>query len=516
MEQKARRGYHILWTILPYMGLIVWGVLCITNNLWYDEAYTAALISHPLGELVGITSQDVHAPFYYILLKGFYTLCGGGTHYWSLKLFSLLWMFAYLLLGKYGVKRLYDEQTSVYFMLFSILMPSMCVQAGNARMYAMGLFFFTAAALLACGILRRSSTVKWILFCLCSIGSVYSHTFSMLETFLLYLILLGALLYRKKYTLLKWYLGSGLAVAACYMSWLLVVYRQMQSRIAAAGANEQLFVPDMYTLMDYCKEWFSAMDTPIMSVIYLGIALTLFLGYYAVDRMRSSKCYTCGRLDFPFCPAHGIRLCDMCRTEIGKSWRASVYVPGWGLGILGLTALTGGLLSYYVTPCFLGRYIFPGFGALALLYAVGMGQISSRRIRAAVLLVFLFCFVSQYRSELKLEYDKGLQEYEAFYESNVGPEDVIMATDIHPLLLSVYHPDRQYMGYGYLPPFSPFQNTTVFTQWEQLQDVTGDIWLYGFADRDMPGFEPYYSLEQAFQFHYMYYDFVIYRLAPME
>lgn len=482
MEQRARGGYHILWTVLPYLGLIVWGALCITNNLWYDEAYTAALISHPLGELVRITSQDVHAPFYYILLKGFYTLCGGGTHYWSLKLFSLLWMFAYLLLGKYGVKRLYDEQTSVYFMLFSILMPSMCVQAGNARMYAMGLFFFTAAGLLACGILRQSSTVKWILFCLCSIGSVYSHTFSMLETFILYLILLGALLYRKKYTLLKWYLGSGLAVAACYMSWLLVVYRQMQSRIAAAGANEQLFVPDLYTLMDYCKEWFSAMDTPIMSVIHLGIALTLFLGYYAVDRMRSSKC----------------------------------YVPGWGLGILGLTALTGGLLSYYVTPCFLGRYIFPGFGALALLYAVGMGQISSRRVRAAVLLVFLFCFVSQYWSELKLEYDKGLQEYEAFYENNVEEEDLLMATDIHPLLLSVYHPERQYMAYGYLPPFSPFQNTAVFTQWEQLEGVTGNIWLIGFADRNMPGFSPYYSLEQTFSFHYMYYDFVIYRLAPVE
>ena len=206
----------------------------------------------------------------------------------------------------------------------------------------------------------------------------------------------------------------------------------------------------------------------------------------------------------------------MCRTEIGKSWRASVYVPGWGLGILGLTALTGGLLSYYVTPCFLGRYIFPGFGALALLYAVGMGQISSRRVRAAVLLVFLFCFVSQYRSELKLEYDKGLQEYEAFYENNVEEEDLLMTTDIHPLLLRVHHPERQYMAYGYLPPFSPFQNTAVFTQWEQLEGVTGDIWLIGFADKDMPGFSPYYSLEQTFSFHYMYYDFVIYRLAPVE
>ena len=271
-------------------------------------------------------------------------------------------------------------------------------------------------------------------------------------------------------------------VFLCYMAWLLVVYRQMQTRIASAGANEQLFVPDMYTLMDYCKEWFSAMDTPIMSVIYLGMALTLFLGYYAVDRMRSSKC----------------------------------YIPGWGMGILGLTALTGGLLSYYVTPCFLGRYIFPGFGALALFYAVGMKQISSLRVRAAVLLVFVCCFAAQYRSELKLEYDPGLQEYEAFFESNVGPEDMIMATDIHPLLLSVYHPDRQYMGYGYLPPFSPFRNTSVFTQWEQLRDVTGNIWLYGFAHRDMPDFAPYYNIEQAFRFHYMYYDFVICRLTPAE
>ncbi|MBD5528327.1 MAG: hypothetical protein HDR02_07965 [Lachnospiraceae bacterium] len=482
MEQRTRKIYHIIWVLFPYLSLAVWGALCVTNNLWYDEAYTAALISHPLRELVQITSQDVHAPFYYILLKGFYTLCGGQAHYWSLKLFSLLMMFAYMLMGKYGVKKLYDEQTSVYFMLFSVLMPSMCVQAGNARMYAMGLFFFTATGLLACDILRQSTGKKWILFCLCSIGSVYSHTFSMIETLILYLILLGALLYRKKYALLKWYLGSGIVVAACYMAWLLVVYRQMQSRIASAGANEELFVPNMYTLMDYCKEWFSAMDTPIMSVIYLGIALTLFLGYHAVDRMRDSKC----------------------------------YIPGWGMGILGLTALTGGLLSYYVTPCFLGRYIFPGFGALALWYAVGMRQIVSPKVKAVVLAVFLLCFVPQYRSELELEYDRGLQEYEAFYESNVGPADMIMATDIHPLLLSVYHPQRQYMAYGYLPPFSPFQNTTVFTQWEQLEDVTGDIWLYGFADRDMPDFSPYYNLEPAFQFHYMYYDFAIYRLVPAQ
>ncbi len=356
--------YHFLWKVLPFLGLAVWGTLCISNNLWYDEGYTAALVSRSLKELIQITSQDVHAPFYYILLKGFYTLCGGGSHYWSLKVFSLLFMIGYLLMGKYEVKKLFDEQTSVYFMLFSLLMPGMCVQAGNARMYAMGLFFFTATCLLACSILRDSTGKKWILFCLCSIASVYSHTFTMVETFILYLILFGILLYQKKFTLLKWYLGSGAVVAVSYMSWLLVVYRQMQSKIAMAGANEELFVPTMYTLIDYCKEWFSAIETPITLVVYLGMALTLFLGYYAVDGMRRSGC----------------------------------YIAAWGMGILGLTALSGCLLSYYVTPCFLGRYIFTGFGALALWYAVGIRRIASRRIRAAVILIILLCFGLQYRS----------------------------------------------------------------------------------------------------------------------
>lgn len=481
-RRKPIEIYHILWTLLPFLGLVIWGALSITNNLWYDEGYTAALISHPLKELIQITSKDVHAPFYYVLLKGFYTLCGGGTHYWSLKLFSLLFLVAYMFLGKYWVKKLFDEQTSVYFMLFSLLMPSMCVQASNARMYTMGLFFFTATSLCACDILQESSGKKWILFCLCSIGSVYSHTFTMIETFILYLILLGVLLYQKRYALLKWYFGSGIVVSACYMAWLMVIYQQMQSKVATAGANEKLFVPTMYTLIDYCKEWFSAMDTPITLVIYLGMALTLFLGYYAVDAMRSSRC----------------------------------YIAAWGMGIIGLTTLIGCLLSYYVTPCFLGRYVFTGFGALALWYAVGMRRIVSRKIKAAVILVFLLCFGLQYRSELQLEYDKGLQEYEEFYDSHIQQDDLIMATEIHTVYLNIYHPDRQYMVYGYLEPFSPFQNTTVFKEWEQLDDVTGDIWLYAFSNRNLPNLSEYYNYEEAFRFHYMYYDFIIYRLVPIQ
>lgn len=38
-------------------------------------------------------------------------------------------------------------------------------------------------------------------------------------------------------------------------------------------------------------------------------------------------CYTDGRLDFPCCPAHVVRLRSICRTGIEKSQRLSVYLP---------------------------------------------------------------------------------------------------------------------------------------------------------------------------------------------
>ena len=54
MEKK----YHLLRNILPVIGLIIWGAFGITENLWYDEAYSAALISHTPGEIISITKRN--------------------------------------------------------------------------------------------------------------------------------------------------------------------------------------------------------------------------------------------------------------------------------------------------------------------------------------------------------------------------------------------------------------------------------------------------------------------------
>lgn len=134
------KGWLLLWHALPVIALLLWGVFSIRNNLWYDEAYSASMVSLPWKRLIYITATDDHSPFYYVILKLFYHLCGGGTHFWSLKLLSVLFMTGYMLLGKYYVAKLFDRKISVYFMTFSLLMPIFSVQAGNVRMYAMALF----------------------------------------------------------------------------------------------------------------------------------------------------------------------------------------------------------------------------------------------------------------------------------------------------------------------------------------------------------------------------------------
>ena len=480
--KKKLFSCHFWWNVLPFVGALVWGAFCISNNLWYDEAYSASMVSRSWYDLIYITAVDDHSPFYYVLLKIFYHLGGGGTHFQVLKLMSVLFMIGYLLLGKFYVKKLFDEKVSVYFMFFSITMPIMAVQAGNVRMYAAALFFMTLAGLTAYDLYRGAEGVqskkKWFLFFVAGACTVYCHTFAMIQMVWIYLLFLGAILIHKKYKLLKPYFISGISVALVFSPWLLVTLHQMQLRMANDPGSADSF-PTIYTFMDYCKEWFSAVETPIPVVMFCGMGITIFLGYYAVDWMRRKK----------------------------------NYAPGIGVSAIGLTALTGALISYYINPCFLGRYVFPGFGSLALLYAVGMSNIDSKKIKAVVIALVIGSFSLQYLSELELEFDPGLEIYEEFIEENVGEDDCIIGPYGHTIFLNVYHPELQYFLYGYKLYSLPFVNTDAFTQWPQLEERSGNIWYICFEGDTPSNMEERYNYEEALSFHYMYYDFVIYRLT---
>ena len=146
----------------------------------------------------------------------------------------------------------------------------------------------------------------------------------------------------------------------------------------------------LYSVMDYCKEWFSAVETPIGIVVLLGMALCLVLSYGAVDWVRQNH---------NIAPAIA-----RWRLPSRVSWRR---------------------ISATVNNCFMGRYAFPGMGFVMLWYAVGFARILERTQSGKMgenggLQAFWERQVSascySIHSEIRLEYDDGLEIYENFVE----------------------------------------------------------------------------------------------------
>lgn len=52
-------------------------LLCLKETLGYDEAYTIGMINRSYLDIIKITANDVHTPFYYFLLKFFCFTFGG-------------------------------------------------------------------------------------------------------------------------------------------------------------------------------------------------------------------------------------------------------------------------------------------------------------------------------------------------------------------------------------------------------------------------------------------------------
>ena len=530
--QKESKWMNIVWHGMPFLALAVWGALCISNQLWYDEAFSAGLVMQPWGKLIRITAVDDHSPFYYAVLKVFYQILQAGFGLASrevplgaCKLLSLLFMMGYMLLGKYYVARLFDRRISVYFMVLSLLSPLVCVQAGNVRMYAMALFFWTLTALLACDLYRAESRRKWILFVCASVCVVYCHTFAMIETVWLYVLFGAALLASRQYGKVKRFLISGAVVSVAFSPWLAVTVRQMQLRMRDdVGSVEKLAGPE--EIRAYFLEWCSALETPVEAVMWVVLGVWLFLFGVALVRMRRTKEYT----------------------------------PVVGTAAFVLTALTGFLVSALWNNCFLGRYAFPGFGGLLLTGAVGLAELAQRAEQSAdedteltqrpeqsadgdtvqsanrrtrqradgqiarralarnvvacgLLAVLACCFAVQYRLELQLEYDGGLAQYEAFWQEHVQEGDVWVAPHGHAVFLSVYHPAAHYYLNGYVPADLSFPNLEACYDIGRLVREHGGAWYITFAGSTPEDAEEGLCYEERARFHYMYYDFVIYHLS---
>ena len=476
---KKRDIYEILcWGVILVTAMAM-AVLGSTENLWYDEAYTVAMIQHPVREIVEITSYDVHSPFYYILVKGFYLLCGQRIQ--AVKMFSVLFLVLFEVVIKYAVSAIWDKRAALYSLLLVLALPSVAVQAVNCRMYTMGLFFVGLSVALSYFAVCKSEVRLWCLFTLSCVAAMYVHIFTMISMFFLFLILFVFVLcdreHRRKNIMC--YLGSGIVSSIAYLPWLRVILRQfgtVKETSMYADITQKSYV-------GYCVEWFSSeWHTGWRTLRAWQAALLLAVVLYVV-----------------------IILFLKAKHKV---------LPGILLLLAVLPTIFGIVFSLNVTTVYTGRYSFPLLGLICVFMGVAFSSVRFKVLPICVMALLLAGGVKNYGEEYSRQTDKGMQEFLVFAKETVGEKDAYMVDSIHASLFLLYEGNHPYYMAGTVADMNPFA-VKDFVDWEDLGDVE-HIYLLALSEEPL-NIWPFadYPSRLVKEFDYMMYHVKIHEIDYM-
>ncbi len=93
--------------------------------------------------------------------------------------------------------------------------------------------------------------------------------------------------------------------------------------------------------------------------------------------------------------------------------------------------------------------------------------------------------------------------------------DAIIGPYTHTSCSTVEPPDLPYSTSAYKRTSLPFVNTEALSSYSQL-DTYDNLWYLRFQGGYHNEIEDEYIYEQVLEFHYMYYDFAIFRLEKLE
>ncbi len=359
--------------------------LSLYENFWYDEAYTIGMIQREFTDIIRTTSQDVHPPLYYILLKLFY-IFPGMEQLLSVKVFSWLFYLAYLLLGAHICRKHYNRRVECFWLILSGFMSPMIVQATSPRMYTLAIFCVTLAMYMAYLSIKKEKAGYWI----------------------------------------------GFALVSAMTMWLLVLWRQF-SRWAGweSGWSNTIEPFGLNSVKAWVAEWFSVFENPSIVVVLGCVIVFLTAGISGFKYVKRTK-------DFMSCA---------------------------GVIFAGVVVVLAIIVTITIVPCFLGRYIFPLFGAVFLFVAIGLDNMQCRWIKGICALIIICCGLFTYRGEIVLENPEGLNNYRAYMDENMQQDELIMADAYFLMMMSIYYPDNDYMIYGAVPACMPFDGCKAFTAW---------------------------------------------------
>lgn len=197
MKSIRKSTVYLMITVI-----VLWLILCWRKYLWFDEAYSLAMIRHNISEICNITAADVHPPMYYIMLKIFSKIFGHTIL--VARIFSLIPSIMILIIGAYWLNKRVNYKCANIFIVLMFCNPFFMQYVNEIRMYTWGALFVFIAGISAYEIYKFSNNILNLLVLVVSgVLAAYTHYFALVSVGIIYIILFFALILKKGICLLS-------------------------------------------------------------------------------------------------------------------------------------------------------------------------------------------------------------------------------------------------------------------------------------------------------------------------
>lgn len=374
------------------VGLALQICFSFSQNIWLDEAFSLALISHPWGEMINLAAADVHPPLYYVILKALTgtlqqilpfvpTIC-------LCKLVSVLPFALLLFTAATKVRRTWGNYVGGLFGFSLFAAPSLISQGVEIRMYGWAMFFVTLAYLFAYDIYTKGRKRDWAFFTLAGISAAYTHYYACIAVTPSYLFLLYTAYRKGGQSLMSW-LTAALVTVVTYLPWLFIFLNQAR----AVSENYWITLP---SLQDYYHIVFQLLqDAVSIGVVCLIILLQAIAFFRNKESGHSRTCYIL----------------------------TGILCGGATLGV-GLAA------SYLIKPVFVFRYMYPGLACFWLALIIGCADKGKAPLKLTFSLILTGTFLCQITSFGLSEGSHAKKHYD-FMQILDSHADAVLITNDH-------------------------------------------------------------------------------------
>ncbi len=263
--------------VIVLNGIIV--LSGITNrSLFMDELFSLGLADSSLDELMNVTMNDCHPPFYYILLNGWVKIFG--TSEFSVRFPSYMFGVGCLILIFYWIRKNINKKTAVLSSLLIAITPLVIRYQQEARMYTLLPFLFISLFLLLEYWINNNFPNKHSIYIIIiATLLLYTHNYGLIGIVLIFFIfMIRIIIFRRNISnkaFLIHFIPIGLVLIIIYLPWLPIVYNQSQKfNFWYQKVGEITFNDFWYHSLSSIPVYISSFQ----KFLFLFFSLMLFLG----------------------------------------------------------------------------------------------------------------------------------------------------------------------------------------------------------------------------------------------